>query len=113
MSEVNNDATKYRPASLATAGSAHNTARFSPKTQYVGRVKGSSLEPPAVARIVRDEPGPVEVGVVRALRGDATCGDEDAGLEHAAHHRAHAELVRSHDEGVAEFLETTYVRLPL
>ena len=60
-------------------------------------VKDSTLEPPAGARIVGNEPGPVEVGVVRVLSGDTTCGDEDAGLEHASHHRAQAELVRAPD----------------
>jgi len=70
---------------------------FSPETERLWRVKDSTLEPPASARIVGNEPGPVEVGVVRVLRGDTTCGNEDAGLEHASHHGAHAELARSLD----------------
>src|SRR5262245_44871052 len=86
---------RYQRRRPPRTGLRNSITRFRPETKCLWRVKDSTLEPPASARIVGNEPGPVEVGVVRVLRGDTTCSNEDARLEHAPHHGAHTELARS------------------
>ena len=60
-------------------------------------MQDATLETPAVARVVGDEPRAIQVRVIRVLRGNAAGCDEDACFQHAANHCPHPEPARFKD----------------